>query len=172
MNIDKIPHKLLVKLYKRMLSRKHDVEERIGSLSAVEQNGIMSSCYKAESMDTDESRKRILRFLNDPSRETWEDIYKIQVTADKTFWNVWIDYDPQAPKEIPACESIVRRWSYFPCPEQIMSKAQEALIEERDLLSQEDRYIEATIGYLESVYPVLEKRCRASAIQQCEKSPC
>lgn len=169
MSVERIPHKLVVKLYKKMLDRKHEVDNRIESLEAIDKNGFMASCCNINADDSKNKRHSILRFLNDPSRETWNDIYQVPVTEGKTFWKVWTAYDATAPKEIPACESIVRRWPSFPDPDKLVEQVVSELKSERVTLSVERARINSTLRAMDDAYPILQRKCQSFRCEQHEK---
>jgi hypothetical protein len=161
MYIGKIPHSYSVRLYKNLLDRRKVIAERIDDLHSIEKEGFLTSSFRPNKEKSNENNQKILRFLNDPSREAWDQIFKIQVTMDKTLWKIWSDYDEKAPKEVSTDESLIRKWPSFPGPEKITSSALSALHNERDDLISEKQEVDKVINVMNSLYPILVKKFKA-----------
>lgn len=61
--------------------------------------GIFKGCHNmlGGALD-DETKKKILSYINGPSQDAWLDVRGIYVVTNATLWNAWCQYDESAPR--------------------------------------------------------------------------
>lgn len=118
--------------YKRKLEAR-DQEERAqyqASLRAMheramtEGHGIFKGLHNMIGPLSEDVRHQILKFLNQPSKANWDAVAHYLVTHNTTLWQLWVSYDPEAPRGLEHPEDP-QSWPSVPDPERF----REALIE-------------------------------------------
>jgi len=79
-----------------------------------------------------DSQRRIQRFLNHPSAETWDDIHGILITPRVTIWQAVLAIDPSFPtvgRRRDELNRVIREWSAIPLPLTVMRAIREVVRE-------------------------------------------
>lgn len=66
--------------------------------STESEHGLFKGLHSMMGPLSDDSKKRLLSFLNAPSEETWDDCARMMVKGGKTMWQLWGEVDPSAPR--------------------------------------------------------------------------
>lgn len=69
------------------------------SQSFADEDGLFKGCYTMMGTQlTDESKLRILSYINKPSQQAWLDVRSIMIAGVYTLWQAWCEADPSAPR--------------------------------------------------------------------------
>jgi hypothetical protein len=80
----------------RVEGRKRD--RAMHELAVSGEHGIFKGLHSMMGPLHDDSKKRILSFLNEPSEPNWNDVYSLCVKGGTTLWQAWLQADPTAPR--------------------------------------------------------------------------
>lgn len=72
------------------------------------EHGLFKGLHAMMGPLSDDTKKRLLSFLNEPTVENWEKVYALCIKGRKTVWQAWGDVDPDAP------ESKAKHWHRIP----------------------------------------------------------
>lgn len=75
-------------------------------------------------------KKRIYKYLNEPTFENWEDISSIIIRKKSfsTIWNAMIAYDPTFPRSGRITNEkgeVIKEWKRIPTPFEVMKAIQQ-----------------------------------------------
>ncbi|MBC8742760.1 hypothetical protein F6X40_40495 [Paraburkholderia sp. UCT31] len=62
------------------------------------EKGVFKGCFTMFGSVSEEYKRKILAYLNNPSHEAWQEIRGYIVTNTGTLWQAWCAYNPEAPR--------------------------------------------------------------------------
>lgn len=87
-----------------------------------EDRTIFSGCHSSSGMELSSSaRKNILSFLNHPTVESWNSIYKVRITFSKTLWDAWNKKQSKPITSVKQSEDLAVKWQRIPTPEELVT---------------------------------------------------
>ena len=98
-------------------------------------HGLFKGAHTIFSPLPEDTQKRILSYLNEPTPEKWDAIAHHCIAGFSTLWQAWIKVDPAAPRSLPSTDAP-NRWPSIPDPD-VLRKGIRALIE-RELAPEDD----------------------------------
>lgn len=82
---------------------------------------IFSSCHSNDGTKLSiEKRKDILSYLNDPTHEKWDKIYKCQMFPNKSLWDSWNKVSTDVISFVVDINNAYIKWRRIPTPEELV----------------------------------------------------
>lgn len=82
---------------------------------------IFSSCHTNDGMALSmEKRKEILSYLNNPTYEQWDKIYKIQMFPNKSLWDCWNKVSRNVISFVVDIDDVYSKWIHIPTPDELV----------------------------------------------------
>jgi len=82
---------------------------------------IFSSCHNNDGTALSiEKRKEILSYLNNPTYEQWDKIYKIQMFPNKSLWDCWNKVSHDVISFVVDINDLHSKWRHIPTPEDLV----------------------------------------------------
>src|SRR5690606_30069188 len=76
--------------YEEMQNQLNILKAKLSFYIDSEDRTIFSGCHSSSGSELSAStRKNILSFLNNPTVENWDAIYKLRITYSKALWDAW-----------------------------------------------------------------------------------
>lgn len=88
------------------------------------EHGLFKGLHSMIGPLCDETKQRILAFLNEPSKANWDAVAHTIVKGGTTMWGLWLSFDPEPPRSLPSTDDP-QRWPCVPDPDQM----REALVD-------------------------------------------
>lgn len=86
----KFPEFKVVDKYREIIKNIFIVDIKISKFNNFYDRTIFSKCHSSDGFKLSKNKqKMILSFLNEPTVEKWDLIYKFQIIPDKTLWDAW-----------------------------------------------------------------------------------
>lgn len=73
-----------------------EYNQQLHEAAVANEFGLFKGLYGMMGPLADDSKKRILSFLNTPCEETWDDVYSLMIKGGKTMWQLWCEVDTWA----------------------------------------------------------------------------
>lgn len=89
--------------YSEALSKKEYFSNYLKQLQEIQQSdgdNVLGGMFNAFGGHKKETRELFLSFLNKPSSETWSEIRNYLIDPVTTSWQVWVDFDDRAPRNL------------------------------------------------------------------------
>lgn len=114
-----------------LVKHRKDLEKRIKRFNSCIDRTIFSGCHSSDGLKlTDDTRKTILSYLNRPTLQEWDKIYKIQVSPNKTLWNAWNLLASDKKLVVRDLNNLNEKWTTIPDPQELVLGIK-AMIEKR-----------------------------------------
>lgn len=81
-------------------------------------HGLFKGLYAMTGPLSEDAKRRILAFLNAPSKANWDAVARYIVKGSTTMWQLWASFDPEAPRSLPSTDGP-ERWPTVPEPERM-----------------------------------------------------
>lgn len=86
----KFPEFKVVDKYRELIKNIFIVDIKISKFNNFYDRTVFSKCHSIDGIKLSKNKqKMILSFLNNPTVESWDAIYKFQIVLDKTLWDAW-----------------------------------------------------------------------------------
>jgi len=87
-----------------------------------DEHGLFKGLHTMMGALSDDTKKDILSYLNDPTEDRWGGIYSRLIKGHKTLWQAWLDVDGSAPRSKPSDG----KWPRIPDPDTIRAALRQA----------------------------------------------
>lgn len=77
--------------YRNQLKNQHDTATQV-------EHGIFKGLHSMRGALSDDAKKRLLSFYNNPTEDNWDNVYSLCIKGGKTVWQAWLSVDPDAPR--------------------------------------------------------------------------
>jgi hypothetical protein len=89
--------------------------------SGAKNSGIFNGTSNMFGPLSKDIKDRVLSFINNPSVETWSECYSIIIAGHNTMWQIWCNYDCEAPRGLSE-EGV---WPSIPDPKKMIGWIEE-----------------------------------------------
>lgn len=97
------------------------IGKRIKMFEEQSDRTIFSSCHSNDGTQLSiEKRKDILSYLNDPTYEKWDKIYKCQMFPNKSLWDCWNKVSIDVISFVVDIKNANDKWRKIPTPEELV----------------------------------------------------
>jgi len=107
--------------HKQLLQRVQLTDSKISLFNRYKDRTIFSGCHSTDGLKLSKSRMLdILSYLNNPTVEQWDKIYKYQIMPSKSLWDAWnksVIKKIMCVKETP---DLKDKWNRIPTPDELV----------------------------------------------------
>lgn len=136
-----------------LVKHRKDLEKRIKRFNSCIDRTIFSGCHSSDGLKlTDDTRKTILSYLNRPTLQGWDKIYKIQVSPNKTLWNAWNLLASDKKLVVRDLNNLNEKWTTIPDPQELVLGIKSMIEKEKNSLLKMKNVLDLEITRLERKY--------------------
>lgn len=136
-----------------LVKHRKDLEKRINRFNSCIDRTIFSGCHSSDGLKlTDDTRKTILSYLNRPTLQEWDKIYKIQVSPNKTLWNAWNLLASDKKLVVRDLNNLNEKWTTIPDPQELVFGIKAMIEKEKNSLLKMKNVLDSEITRLERKY--------------------
>ncbi len=151
--IYQFPDYKVISQHNNLKIKLHQIKARLERFDTYSDRTIFTSCHSSDGQKMSICKqKAILDYLNSPTVEKWDAIYKFQVTPNKTLWDAWNKTSNKKIVSVKLTTNLSDKWYKIPKPEELVSGINKIVnIEKRKLLGAIER-LEFEMSTLEFKY--------------------
>lgn len=119
--IYKFPDFKVISQHRKLSKNALLIGKRIKMFEEHADRTIFSSCHCNDGTAiTIEKRKDILSYLNEPTYEKWDNIYKYQIFPNKSLWDCWNKISTDIVSFVVNIDNVYAKWRKIPTPEELV----------------------------------------------------
>lgn len=119
--IYQFPDFKVIAQHRNLLKNSTVIGNRIKMFEDHADRTIFSSCHSNDgSKLSAEKRKDILAYLNEPTYEKWDKIYKCQMFPNKSLWDSWNKVSTDVVSFVVDIDNPHAKWRRIPTPEELV----------------------------------------------------
>jgi hypothetical protein len=116
------PEFKVVDKYRELSKNIFIVDVKLANFEKFTDRTIFSACHSTDGFKLPKFKAQmILSYLNEPTIEKWDNIYKIQVTPGKNLWDSWNNILPKKVICIKNTDILSDKWLHLPTPQELVS---------------------------------------------------
>jgi hypothetical protein len=131
--IYQFPDFKIITQHKHLLKNSSLIAARIKRFDQHLDRTIFSSCHGNDGLALSaDKRKQILSYLNEPTHEKWDTIYKMHVFPNRSLWDTWNSVSTNVINCVKNSSDVYDKWKTIPSPTELVNGIQK--IRERELM--------------------------------------
>lgn len=139
--------------YEEMQNQLNILKAKLSFYIDSEDRTIFSGCHSSSGTELSASvRKNILSFLNNPTVENWDAIYKLRITYSKALWDAWNKTQSKPITSIKQSPDLSVKWQRIPTPEELVAGINKIIRVEKNKLHRSIECVEFEMSSLEFKY--------------------
>lgn len=145
----KFPEFKVVGQHKKLLHNIHTIQLRLSRFDKFKDRTIFSSAHSSDGLKITKSRQDlILDYLNNPTVNKWDIMYKWQITPNKSLWDAWNKGTHKKIISVKNSENLSEKWSRIPEPQELVKGI-------KKLIENEIKKLEKSLETLEFEHSIL-----------------
>ena len=115
------PEFKVVDKYRELSKNIFIVDVKLSKFEKFADRTIFSSCHSTDGFKISKFKEKlILSYLNEPTIEKWDSIYKIQVVPGKNLWDAWNNVLDKKVICIKNTDVLKEKWLHLPKPQELV----------------------------------------------------
>jgi len=119
--IYKFPDFKVINQHQNLLKNASLIGKRIEMFNQHADRTIFSSCHMNDGSKLSVKKQReILSYLNEPTFEKWDKIYKYQMFPNKSLWDCWNKVSTDVISFVVNIDNVHSKWRRIPSPNELV----------------------------------------------------